>query len=146
VSIGDTIRLAREILNTAKTIATVGISRDPIKYAHKVPLYLQEQGYLIVPVNPTATELLGVPAYPSLAQVPSNIAQTIDVVQVFRPSGQILPIVKETKALKMRSGKPWAFWIQLGIIDEVAATAAQSVGLRVVMNRCMMIEHQRMIS
>ncbi len=146
MSVGDTIRLAREVLHKAKTIATVGISRDPTKYAHQVPLYLQGQGYVIVPINPGVAELLGVQAYPSLTAIPSQLAASIDVVQVFRPSGQILPIVEETKNLRTNSANPWAFWIQLGIIDEVAAKAAQSAGLRVVMNRCMMVEHKRMMS
>ena len=140
-----TRQLAREILRNARTIATVGISKDPTKYAHQVPRYLQQQGYVIVPVNPTTTELLGVPAYPTLREIPAHTAQSIDAVQVFRPSGQIIPIVEETRALKERFGKPWAFWIQLEIIDEVAATAAQAAGLRVVMNRCMMVEHKRMM-
>ena len=140
-----TIHLAREILRNAKTIATVGISKDPTKYAHQVPHYLQQQGYVIVPVNPTTTELLGMVAYPSLREIPANIAQSIDVVEVFRPSGQILQIVEETKDIRQHFGKPWAFWIQLGIIDEVAATAAQAAGLSVVMDRCMMVEHKRMM-
>ncbi len=143
---GETTRLAREVLRKAKTIASVGLSKDPAKYAHQVPHYLQQQGYVIIPVNPTITELLGVPAYPSLREIPSNIARSIDVVQVFRPSRQILPIVDETKDLRKRFGKPWAFWIQLGIVDEVAATAARTAGLRVVMDRCMMVEHKRMMS
>ncbi len=144
-STGKTTRLAREILRNAKTIASVGLSKDPAKYAHQVPHYLQQQGYVIIPVNPTTTELLGVPAYPSLREIPRNIAQSIDVVQVFRPSGQIIPIVEEIKDLRKHFGKPWAFWIQLGIVDEIAAAAARTVGLRVVMDRCMMVEHKRMM-
>ncbi len=110
-----------------------------------MPRYLQQQGYVIIPVNPTAAELLGVPAYPSLRDIPQHVAQAVDVVQVFRPAGQILPIVQDAEYLKVHFGKPWAFWIQLGIIDEVAATAAQAAGLRVVMDRCMMVEHRRLM-
>jgi predicted CoA-binding protein len=144
VSVGDTTRLAREILRTAKTIASVGLSKDPLKYAHQVPRYLQEAGYRIVPVNPTVTELLGVPAFPSLTAIPADVAQTIDVVQVFRPRGQVLPVVEEAKALRDRFGKPWAVWMQLGIVDVTAGNAAEAAGFRVVMNRCMMVEHGRM--
>ncbi len=144
-STGKITRLAREILRNAKTIASVGLSKDPAKYAYQVPHYLQQQGYVIIPVNPMATELLGVPAYPSLTEIPSNIAPSIDVIQVFRPSGQILSIVEETKDLRNHFGKPWALWIQLGIVDKVAVAAAQMAGLQVVMNRCMMVEHKRMI-
>lgn len=140
----ETTRLAREILQTAKTVASVGISRDPLKYAHQVPQYLQEHGYRIVPVNPTAAELLGVPAYPALSAIPTDLARTIDVVQVFRPSGQILPIVEEAKALRGRFGRPWVIWMQLGIIDELAAAAARATGFQVIMNRCMMVEHTRL--
>ncbi len=92
-----------------------------------MPRYLQQQGYVIIPVNPTAAELLGVPAYPSLRDIPQHVAQAVDVVQVFRPAGQILPIVQDAEYLK------------------VAATAAQAAGLRVVMDRCMMVEHRRMM-
>ena len=78
-----------EVLKRSKTIAVVGASRNPEKEAFTVPRYLKEHGYQIVPVNPTATEILGERAYPSLLDLPEEVAEPVDVVEVFRPSGEL---------------------------------------------------------
>ena len=122
------------ILQTASTIATVGLSDDATKPAHTVPAYLQAQGYRIIPVNPTIDETLGQKAYASLAEVP----EPIDVVQIFRRSDQVGPIVDEAIAAGAK-----AIWMQVGISDEAAAARARAAGLDVVMNQCMKVQHIR---
>ncbi len=122
------------ILRTARTIATVGLSEDTSKPAHSVPAYLQAQGYRVIPVNPTISEVLGQKAYGSLAEVP----EAIDVVQIFRRSEQVGPIVDEAIAAGAK-----AIWMQMGISDEAAAARARAAGLDVVMNQCMRVQHIR---
>lgn len=126
-----------KILKESKTIAVVGCSRDPEKDAHKVPKYLKEQGYRIIPVNPFANEILGEKVYKTL----SEIKEPVDVVDIFRPSDEVLGVVKE--AIKL---KPKVIWMQLGIRNEEAAKLAEQNGIKVVMNSCMMIEHKRLIT
>ena len=122
------------ILRTFRTIAVVGMSKDPSKEAHRVPAYLKEHGYRVIPVNPTATEILGEKAYPNLAAVPDPY----ELVEVFRPSDQVGPVVDEA----IRHGKAKAIWMQLGIANEAAAAKARAAGLQVVMDRCLRTEHQ----
>lgn len=118
-----------------KNIAVVGMSKNPEKAAHYVPKYLAEQGYNIIPVNPTTDEILGKKCYPSLLDVPVQI----DIVDVFRPSDQVKPVVEE--AVKI---KPKVVWLQEGIHDPEAESLAKKVGIDVVFNRCMLAEHQRL--
>lgn len=118
-----------------KNVAVVGMSKNPEKAAHYVPKYLSEQGYNIMPINPTTTEILNKKSYQNL----SEIDQPIDIVDVFRPSEQVLPIVEE--AIKM---KPKVIWLQQGIHNEEAEELARKKGIRVVFNRCMLAEHQRL--
>ncbi len=120
-----------------KNIAVVGISRDPNKDAHIVPRYLMESGYNIIPVNPFADEILGRKVYKSLKDVPDDVR--IDVVDVFRPSDQVLPIVKEAIEKGVQ-----VIWLQLGIYNREAVEEARRHGIKVVYNRCMMQEHKRL--
>jgi predicted CoA-binding protein len=124
----------RAILTKYRTIAVVGCSKDPSKDAHTVPAYMQSVGYAIIPVNPTATEILGEKAYPNLSAVPRGY----DMVNIFRPSDQVAPIVDEA----IRAGKAKVVWMQLGIADEAAASRARSAGMTVVQDRCLRIEHR----
>ena len=118
-----------------KNVAVVGMSRDPSKDAHHVPKYLIENGYNVIPVNPTAEEILGRKCYKSLLDVPDKI----DIVDVFRPSEDVPPIVKDaiTKGAKV-------VWMQLGISNNEAAQEASKHGIKVVYNRCMLVEHGRL--
>jgi predicted CoA-binding protein len=125
------------ILRTARTIATVGLSNDPEKPSHKIPAYLQSQGYRIIPVNPHVESALGERAFASLSEVP----EAIDVVQIFRPSAEVGPVVDEAIAVGAK-----AVWMQLGIANEEAAAKARAAGLDVVMNQCMKVQHQRWLS
>jgi len=117
-----------------KNVAVVGMSRDPSKDAHHVPKYLIENGYNVIPVNPTAEEILGRKCYKSLLDVPDKI----DIVDVFRPSEHVPPIVKDAIAKGVK-----VVWMQLGISNNEAAQEASKHGIKVVYNRCMLIEHRR---
>ena len=130
----DPARLYK-ILTEAKTIAVVGASKNPEKDAHKIPKYLQEHGYRIIPVNPTADVILGEKAYKSL----SDVREPYDVVDIFRPSEDVPPIVDE--AIR---GPAKVIWMQLGIENEAAAKKAEAAGKIVVQNACMMIAHRSM--
>lgn len=121
-----------KILASAKTIAVVGLSPDPRRPSHGVARYLQQAGYRIIPVNPNADEVLGERAYPGLRQVPDPV----DVVEVFRRSEFVGPIVDDAIAIKAS-----AVWLQDGVIDEEAAARARASGLDVVMDDCMMRRH-----
>ncbi|MGB6463700.1 MAG: CoA-binding protein [Nitrosotalea sp.] len=118
-----------------KNIAVVGMSKNPEKAAHYVPKYLIEQGYNIIPVNPTTDEILGKKCYPSLL----DVSVPIDIVDVFRPSDQVKPVVED--AIKI---KPRVIWLQEGIHDLEAESLAKKAGIDVVFNRCMLAEHQRL--
>ena len=126
----------RKILSFKK-IAVIGMSKDPSKAAHYVPKYLSDNGYDITPVNPTTDEILGKKCYSSI----SEINQDIEVIDVFRPSEQVLPFIQE--AIKK---KPKVIWLQDGIHNVKAEELARSHGIQVVFNRCMLVEHQRLYS
>ena len=121
-----------KILRDCRTIAVVGLSSNPARPSHRVAAYMQAQGYRVIPVNPNETTVLGEPAYPSLTAVPG----TIDLVNIFRKSAEVLPIVDEAIA---RGAK--AIWMQEGVVNEVAAERARQAGLLVVMDRCWLKDH-----
>jgi predicted CoA-binding protein len=126
-----------ELLKSAKTIAVVGISHKEDRDSYKVAKYLKEHGYKIIPVNPKYKEVLGEPCYPDLKSVPEKI----DVVDIFRNIDAIPGIVDE--AINVGAG---AVWMQLGLAHNESAEKARQAGLKVVMNKCMKIEHQRLLS
>ena len=126
-----------KILSEAKTIAVVGASKNPEKDAHKIPKYLQEHGYRIIPVNPTADVILGERTYRSLSEEKAPY----DVVDIFRPSADVPAIVEE--AIR---GPAKVIWMQLGIENEAAAKKAEAAGKIVVQNACMMIAHRRLVA
>jgi predicted CoA-binding protein len=125
----------REILGL-DTVAVVGCSSTPGKDAHEIPSYLREHGYEVVPVNPAAEEIFGRRAYDSLA----DVEETIDIVDVFRPSEEVSGIVD---AALDREDAP-VIWTQLDIRDEEATERAEAAGRRVVEDRCMKVEHRRL--
>ena len=128
----------RDILSKYKRIAVVGMSKNPEKEAHTVPKYLLQHGYDIIPVNPTATEILGLPAYPNLKSIPRDY----DVVDLFRPSSDVPPFVDEA----IEDGRARVIWMQLGIQNDEAARKAEAAGLTVVQSRCLRTEHIRLLS
>lgn len=124
----------RNILSL-KNVAVVGASKNEEKAAHYVPKYLLQQGFNIIPVNPTTEKILDRKCYPNL----DGIEQPIDIVDIFRPSDQVLPVVQE--AIKK---KPKVIWLQEGIHNPEAEELARKAGIEVVFNRCMLAEHQRL--
>lgn len=134
----------REILRKAKTIAVVGLSKKPEKDSCRVSAYLQQHGYRIIPVNPFVDEVLGEKSYKSLLDIPVEIQKTIDIVDIFRKPENIPPVVEQVIALKAMFGRVFVVWLQLGIVNEHAAEAARKVGLVVVMDKCLMVEHQHL--
>jgi predicted CoA-binding protein len=128
------------ILESYRTVAVVGLSRDPDKPSYRVAQYLQSVGYRIIPVNPFVDEVLGEKSFKSLLDVP----EAIEVVDIFRPSEAVPAIVEEAIQLKNRVGTPKVVWMQLGIVNEEAARRAKEEGFKVVMDRCMMMEHKRL--
>jgi len=118
-----------------KNVAVIGMSKNQEKAAHYVPKYLAENGYNIIPVNPTVEEILDRKCYPTI----DKIDKPIDIVDVFRPSDQVLPFVQE--AIKI---KPKVIWLQEGIHNAEAEELARKEGIKVVFNRCMLAEHQRL--
>lgn len=118
------------------TIAVVGCSASPGKEAHEIPRYMQTHGYEIVPVNPYADEVLDRDAYDSL----SAVSEDIDIVNVFRPSDEVAGIVDEA----LDRDDVEVIWTQLGITDDDAAVRAERDGRRVVQDRCLKVEHQRL--
>jgi len=126
----------QRILRTAKHVAVVGLTDDPTRPSHFVPAYLQANGYHIIPINPTLSgTVLGETVYASLADAPGPI----DVVQIFRRSDEVGPIVEQAIAAGAK-----AVWMQLGISNEEAAAVAHAAGLEVVMNQCMKVQHSRL--
>ncbi len=125
-----------------KTIAVVGLSKDPTKDSHDVAAYLKQQSYKIIPINPTAEEILGEKAFPSLKGLPENLKQTLDIVDVFRKSEDIPPIANEALELRRSYDRPQVFWMQLGISNEMAARSLREGGIQVIENACMMATHR----
>lgn len=129
-------QMMKDILLATKTIASVGLSANQEKESYWIASYLKDQGYRIIPVNPTADEILGERAYPDLESVPEKI----DVVQVFRRSEDVPPVVDAA----IQAGAK-VVWMQEGIVNEEAAQKARAAGLQVVMDACMRMTHRRLI-
>jgi len=134
----------KDIFRKHKTIAIVGLSRNPEKPSYRVAKYLQKHGYNIIPIHPTANKILGQIAYKTLLDVPEEKRKNIDIVDIFRPSEDIPPIGEHVMQLAKQYGKPRVIWMQLGIINQVVARKAEIEGLTVIMDKCMMKEHKKL--
>ena len=126
-----------ELLSRTKTIAVVGLSESPMRPSHGVSAYMQAHGYKIIPVNPQIEEALGEKSYPSLADIPPEIAKKIDLIDVFRRPEYVDEIVEEAIKLKVP-----AIWLQEDVINERAAERARKAGIFVVMDLCILKEHR----
>lgn len=126
----------RKILARSRTIALVGHSDKPFRISYKIANYLREQGYRVYAVNPTVSEIDGEVTYPSLADVPGQI----DIVNVFRRSEYVADIIEA--AIQVGA---YAVWTQLGVVDTKAGGRALKAGLQVIMNRCIKVEHARLL-
>lgn len=129
----ETLRLA---LLSARTVAVVGLSDQTSRPSYGVARYLQSQGYRIIPVNPNVREVLGEQVYPDLI----SVQDPVDMVNIFRRSDRVAPTVDEaiTKGAQI-------IWMQVGVVDEESAQRAMDAGITVIMDRCIMVEHRRLV-
>ncbi len=127
----------RQSLANCKTIAVVGLSPKPHRDSFRVPKYMQDHGFRIVPINPNAPEVLGEKAYTSLTEAAQH--ERIDMVNCFRNSDDIPPIAAEAIAIGAKS-----LWLQIGVVNDAAAKQATDAGLVVVQNLCLMVEHRQL--
>ncbi len=125
----------RDVLSLKKVVV-IGMSKNSSKAAHFVPKYLFDNGYDITPVNPTSKEILGKKCYNSVSEVDGEI----EIVDIFRPSDQVLPFIQD--AIKK---KPKVIWLQEGIHNSEAEELARKEGIKVIFNRCMLAEHRRLL-
>ncbi len=133
-----------EVLKKYKVIAVVGASKSPEKDAYTVPEFMKEKGYTIIPVNPTADSIHGVKAYPSLDAIPDDLAKTVEVVDVFRPSEEFPEVARNVVAMKEKTGRPFVFWGQLHLENDEAKKILEAAKIDYVMDRCLRIEHRIM--
>ncbi len=127
------------ILKNCRTVAVVGLSPKPHRDSYEVAEYMQRHGWRIIPINPAAqvTEILGEKVYPNLIEAAKH--GKIDVVDVFRKSDDVPPVADEAIAIGAQ-----AVWLQLGIEHAASASKARAAGLRVVQNKCLLVEHRRL--
>jgi uncharacterized protein len=123
-------------LNNSKTLAIVGLSNDESRPSYSVAKYMQAHGYRIIPVNPKCDEILGERCYPTLSAIP----EPVDLVDVFRKPADALAIAEEAIAIDAKT-----LWLQIGVVNEEAKKLAEAAGLTVIMDRCIKIEHSRLI-
>jgi predicted CoA-binding protein len=136
MTIVDDISGLRRILTRYRTIAVVGISANWFRPSYFAAKYMQDHSYRVIPVNPNYAEVLGEKCYPELAAIP----EPIDIVDCFRRPGEMVPIARDAVAIGAK-----VLWMQLGIRNDEAASIAADAGLDVVMNRCVKIEHARIL-
>jgi uncharacterized protein len=127
----------RRALEEGETVAVVGCSPDPSHASHAIARYLIAQGYRVIPVNPGHREILGQPCFGSLSEIPPEVK--IDIVDVFRRS-EFVPFVAEEAAARGAA----FFFMQLGVVDAAAATRLERQGIGVAMDRCILVEHERL--
>ena len=126
----------QRVLNTATTIAIVGLSNNPLRASYFVGYYLRRHGYQVIPVNPRETEILGATCYPSLGDVPEHV----DIVNVFRAPAALPDIAREAVAIGADS-----IWCQFGVINAEGAEIAEHGDVTVIMDRCLKVEHARYV-
>jgi len=125
----------KQLLHNTRTIAVVGLSDKPDRPSHHVAAYLQSAGFRVIPVNPAVLSILGQRCYPTLSDIP----EPVDMVDVFRRSDAVPAIAQEAIAIGAKS-----LWLQEGVIHEQAAEEARAAGLQVVMDKCILKEHERL--
>ena len=135
-SSADTTATMADILTRYRTVAVVGLSPKPHRDSYGVARYMQAHGWRIIPINPNASEILGERVYPTLTEAARD--HTIELVNVFRNSDDVPPVVDEAIAIGAK-----AIWLQLGVAHDVAAAQAHAAGLQVVQNKCLKVEHAR---
>jgi len=136
MTIIDDISGLRRVLTRYRTIAVVGISANWFRPSYFAAKYMQDHGYRVIPINPNYAEVLGEKCYPALAAIP----EPVDIVDCFRRPGEMVPLARDAVAIGAK-----VLWMQLGIRNDEAAAIAADAGLDVVMNRCVKIEHARIL-
>lgn len=131
---GSLSERTKEILTTNRRIAMVGVSGSPTRASYRAMVHMLSKGYTVYPVNPRYEEILGVRCYGSLQE----IDRPVDIVDIFRRGDTVMPLVDEAKQIGAK-----VFWMQIGVINEDAAAAAQEAGMEVIMDRCVKIEQCR---
>ena len=137
----ETHELIKEILTKYKTVAVYGMSKSPTKPSHTVPAYLHTQGYTIIPINPSADEILGLKSYKNIIDVEDKI----DILEVFRPSEKVPDVVKEAIERKKQKGDIEVIWLQDGIYHDEAKKLAEQEGITVIQDRCMFRDHRQFL-
>lgn len=127
--------IIEDIIKNSRVIAVVGLSDKPDRASYNVASYMHREGYKIIPVNPNKDTILGEKSYPDLKSIP----QSIDLVDIFRRSDAVGPIIDEAISVKAK-----AVWLQQGVINSDAARKASDAGLKVVMDRCLFLEHTKL--
>lgn len=127
----------RDLLASARTVAVVGLSPKPARPSNMVASYLIDAGYRVIPVNPGQSSILGQTCYPDLRDIP----EPVDIVNIFRRSEEVVPYVEAAVEIGAR-----AVWLQQGIVNHEAAAYAEAHGLTTVMDRCIKVDHQALIT
>lgn len=128
-----------DVLRKYKTIAVVGASKNPAKDANTVPAFMKDHGYKIIPINPTADEIVGEKVYPSLLDLPPETASMIEIVDVFRPSEELPQVAQQVVDFHRKYGRPFVFWAQLGLENEEAKQILAKNQISYVMNACLRV-------
>lgn len=132
--------MIQNIFRKARTVAVYGMSTNPAKPSHSVPIFLQSHGFQIMPIHPGAESIAGHTCHVHL----DDIEQRIDILEVFRPSGQTLQVVREALERRKKRGDIDVIWLQLGIRNEEAQAMAEQAGVTFIQDKCMKIEYQRL--
>lgn len=133
----------KSMLETARTIAVVGCSPRPTRTSHRIARYLQDAGYTVIPVNPYHDELLGVPCYPDVQHIPAETP--IDIVNIFRRPRYTADMVRDVIDRIETTGERPVIWTQIGVSSQEAERLATDAGLPYVRNRCILVEHSRLL-
>lgn len=133
--------LVDRVLKASRTIAVVGLSRNPAKTSYAVADYMRRQGYRILPINPFAEEIMDEACFPTLGDVPSSLATEIDIVDIFRPSNELPAVVRDV--LDHTPGVS-LIWAQLGISNKLAAEMARAAGVPMVQDMCIKVVYGRL--
>jgi len=136
MTVNDNDQRISTLLRSARVIAVVGLSPKEQRPSNQVARYLLATGYRIIPVNPGQSMILGQTCYPDLTEIP----EPVDIVDIFRKASEVVPIVDQAAAIGAG-----AVWLQQGIVSEEAARLAEAAGLVCIMDRCIKIDHQRLL-
>ena len=131
------------IFSRSKNIAVIGLSKNRTKDSYRISQYMESSGYEITPINPTADFIMNKKAFSSLLDLPKNIVKNLDIVNIFRKSEHVLPIIKECIEIKKKYDNLNTILMQIGIQNNNANTLVSETSLNLVMNKCIMIEHKK---